>query len=170
MENPYKPPTAQLRWEPSHPGSLVKAVIAGVLIDLGGTWIVNFVGLAAYAFYLYSQGWSEDQVSREYVFLFIYSFPGLILPTARFGMSIVAGCICAKIAKRRRLLAAILVSLTSALFGYLVLKNAYSYYAWREHLWLTALCSPALCLGAYLYARGRHPRKRKVQATWTMTD
>jgi len=170
MDNPYKPPTAQLRWEPSHPGSLVKAVIAGVLIDLGGTWIVNFVGLVAYAFYLYSQGWSEDEVSREYVFLSIYSLPGLILPTARFSISIVTGHLCAKIAKERMYLAAILISLTSALIGYLALKNAYSYYAWKEHLGLTAICFPALCLSAYLSARGRHPRKRKVQATWTMTD
>ena len=170
MDNPYKPPTAQLRWEPSHPGSLVKAVIAGVLIDLGGTWIVNFVGLVANAFYLYSQGWSEDQVSRVYVFLSIYSLPGLILPTARFGMSIVAGNLCATIAKERVLVATILISLTSALIGYLALKNAYSYYAWKEHLWLTALCFPALCLGVYLSARGQHPRKKKMQATWTMTD
>lgn len=170
MDNPYKPPTAQLRWESSHPGSLVKAVSAGVLIDLGGTWIVNFVGLVAYAFYLYSQGWSEDEVSRVYVFLSIYSLPGLILPSARFGMSIVAGYLCAKIAKERVLVATILISLISALIGYLVLKKAYSYYAWKEHLGLTALCFPALCLGAYLSARGQHPRKRKVQATWTMTD
>lgn len=170
MDNPYKPPTTQLRWEPAHPGSLVNAVIAGVLIDLGGTWIVNFVGLVAYAFYLYSQGWSEDEVSRVYVFLSIYSLPGLILPTARFGMSLVTGYLCATIAKRRVLVATILISLTSALIGYLALKNAYSYYAWKEHLGLTALCFPALCLGVYLSARGRHSRKRKVQATWTMTD
>lgn len=170
MDNPYKSSMAQLRWEPSKPGSLVKAVIAGVLIDLGGTWIVNFLGLVAYAFYLYSQGWSEDEVSREYVFLSIYSLPGLILPTARFGMSVVTGYLCAKIAKRRVLVAIILISLTSALIGYLALRNAYSYYAWKEHLGLTALCFPALCLGAYISTRGQHPRKRKVQATWTMTD
>lgn len=166
MDNPYKPPIAQLRWEPSHPGSLVKAVIAGVLIDLGGTWIVNFVGLVAYAFYLYSQGWSEDEVSRVYVFLSIYSLPGLILPTARFGMSLVTGYLCAKIAKKRVLVATIFISLISALIGYLALENAYSYYAWKEHLGLTALCFPALCFGAYI-TQIPSPGRRKVQATWT---
>lgn len=171
MDNPYKPPMARLRCQSEQLGSLVKAVIAGVLIDIGGTWSLNIFLLNVHAFCLFSQGLTEQEVSRNHYFMTIYSGAGLFLPFSRIVMSIVAGYCCAALAKQRIIRAALMISLLSSLIGFSYLNIRDHYYSSIQHLWLTALCFPILCFGVYLYARGRSPRKRKkVQATWTMTD
>ncbi|HKO87548.1 MAG TPA: hypothetical protein VJU83_03415 [Burkholderiales bacterium] len=99
--NPYKPPTAELADLPKPPGSAIKAVLVGLVVDIGGTMLVGIVISIVYSIYWASTGMSQTQIEAAFEDVGIGS--SIFIVGTVFGtlMSILGGFVCARISRRK---------------------------------------------------------------------
>jgi hypothetical protein len=150
MHNPYEPPRADLIDKSRPPGSIPRAVAVGVIIDLGGTFLVSLAAILPYAAFLMSQGRTETEVAQAIGALVPWSGYGLVPAILGTIMSLLAGYQCAAIANRTNYLAPGILSAIST--------AASAYAGGRAHpAWILSVMSGitvAVTLGgAWLYMR-----------------
>lgn len=97
--NPYQPPAAVVRDLAPRRGSPVKAVLYGVLIDIGGSFGGGVVLVLAYSIVLASSGASAEDIQRA----LSASDPVSWLSIAGFAIgtaaSFLGGFVCARVAR-----------------------------------------------------------------------
>jgi hypothetical protein len=148
--NPYEPPRAQLKRRNDAPGSLPKAVVIGVLIDISGTLIVGFAAAIIYGIVLGARGYSEDAIARAFEELDPWSAFGLFTSFLGMLVSAFAGYQCARIANRPGYLAPGILAMISCAFGAALGGDLYSQ---LELLALSGLTVIAVLGGASVYLR-----------------
>lgn len=126
MHNPYSPPSTKVEDLDAAKGSGAKAVVIGLLVDLGGTILASIVLMAIYAFDVAASGVSEDELMAA-----ISNVPhdswvtsvGIVIGCL---FSVLGGYLCARIARHSEYKFGHIVSGISVLIGLLVGTEAYS--------------------------------------------
>lgn len=101
MTNPYSAPNAAVTDPKPLPGSPIKALLLGLLIDIGGSTATSFVLAIGYGILLASQGQSPQAIQsalEAQVSVGEWGFAiGLALGC---GFSVLGGYVCARISRR----------------------------------------------------------------------
>jgi MFS family permease len=104
QNNPYVPPVADLKDAPQPPGSPIKAVVLGFLVDMGTTAVGGMILGGAYAFILKRRGLSDRQIFsalEDQSLTSTINLAGLLVGTMG---SLLGGWLCARIVRRNELL------------------------------------------------------------------
>jgi hypothetical protein len=121
VDNPYKAPVTPLKEPSPAPRSPILAVLAGLLVDFGGTMLATVVIGIVYAVTLASRGMPPEQTVEAVTRAEPFSGYGLLTSIVGASLSVLGGYVCARIARRneRRVAAvqALLVSVLGALGG-----------------------------------------------------
>lgn len=144
--NPYQPPNADVNRADAAPGSLPKAVLTGVGIDIGGTILMSFLATVVMVGLLASEGRSESEIQSSLGGLDVFSGFGLMLSIAGLAMSFIGGYWCAKIANRTTYLAPTLMAAVSLVYS-LVFGSGQT--SWPVTLALIAISIVAIYVGAW---------------------
>jgi len=99
-ENPYKPTTAALREPPRPPRSPVSAILAGLGVDVGGSFLSSVVVAIAYSTMLAARGRTPEQMVEELIAVTAstgYLIVGAIVGSA---FSLLGGYLCARMVRR----------------------------------------------------------------------
>lgn len=115
--SPYAPPSATVTTAAQQRGSAWKAVVLGLLTDIGGSIITSVVIGIAYAAVLASSGMAQEEAMQAFMeleqnttlMLLMYSVGGLF--------SVLGGYVCARIVRYNELRWAMFVALGSAAAG-----------------------------------------------------
>jgi hypothetical protein len=120
MENRYQPPTAEVHDQPAAPGSAVKAVSLGLLVDIGGTLLLSVVVFSAYAVVQTGNGMSVEQIEAELGNLPPTSLFFIVMTLLGCGLSVLGGYVCARIARRRDYRLGVVLGALSTTLGLLL--------------------------------------------------
>lgn len=97
--DPFKPPSSNVEIPDVERGSAVKAVVLGLLVDLGGTTLMSALASFAYGVYLAANGSTPDQIGAAMAGLGPDSALGVGLSIVGCLFSVLGGFVCARIAK-----------------------------------------------------------------------
>lgn len=147
--SPYAPPSATVATAEQQRGSPWKAVVLGLLTDIGGSIIASVVIGIAYAALLASSGMAQDDAMQAFadleqnttLMLLMYGVGGLF--------SVLGGYVCARIVRYNELRWAMLVAFGSATTGVLLGSQDEP----AAQLLLLGATVAAVLLGAWLGAR-----------------
>ena len=118
--NPFKPPetdSTRNPLPPAGPGSMPKAVLAGLAVDIGGSMVIGFFVAMTYAAQLHGNGMAESEIREAMrhmphdTALYVAGLLGGLL------MSLLGGFVCARVARRGEYRPGLVMSACSALFG-----------------------------------------------------
>lgn len=113
--SPYAPPVSDVHIHQERKGASWKAVLFGLLVDIGGTTATAFVGGMVAVILLTSQGMDETQLEH------LFSDPSspLMIAMAVIGglFSVLGGYVCARVAKQNELKLGGVMALISTLFA-----------------------------------------------------
>jgi hypothetical protein len=98
--NPYTPPNSPVGDVAPEKGSPAKAVILGVVVDVGGSFAAGMLLTTVYIAVEMSRGSSEAEVAAALTTLSPYSWFGLTGMGLGCLLSVLAGYVCARIAKK----------------------------------------------------------------------
>lgn len=103
--NPYTPPASTVQTtDARHPGSPLKAILLGMLVDIGGTFVAGIAFGIAYGYLLAASGVPAVEISSR---IAMASMPGTPLGIALTAMgtllSMLGGHVCARIVRRHEL-------------------------------------------------------------------
>jgi hypothetical protein len=145
----YRPPNARLHAPQREPGSIVKAVVFGALVDISGTFLTGGLLTELYVGMQTAQGQSLETVVGRLQHLDPLAPLSLFLNIPGFLMSVLGGYVCAYIANRRSynaagILSAVLVGLSAV---------GVDTKQWKVMLLLNLLTLLAIFIGAWLYMR-----------------
>lgn len=146
----YKTPASDMSGMESVPGSSPKAIVYGVLIDIGGSVLLGIALTIIYAGYLASQGMMEEQIQEALVTVETFSLVGLSGLVLGFGISILAGYVCAKTSKAHIIRDLVILSAISGSFSLLL---SISSYGLLGQLLMIAATVLAIFSGGYLGKR-----------------
>jgi MFS family permease len=118
--NPFEPPASPIAEPPDAPGSPVKAVLLGVLVDLGGSLVSSFVLGVVYVMQVASSGVSEAEMAARLADMGNVGWVFAVGSAVGCGFSVLGGYVCARISRRRDYSLAAIVAACSAGFGALV--------------------------------------------------
>lgn len=131
--NPYSPPQAVVRDAPGKPGSAVKAVALGLVVDFGGTFagvaLFGMVYVAAMAASGVASGADVEQVLEQASAEFASTASWTFYVNVLIGLScsVLGGYVCARIARGRELqLGAVLAAIIAG-SGALSGSGSYSF-------------------------------------------
>ena len=118
--NPFKPPDTdpgKSPRPPATPGSPLKAVLSGLAVDIGGTWLLSAVLTIFHVIQLMGQGLSETEVRDA-----LENVPhdsGFYIGATLLGalMSVAGGYACARVARRDEYRPGLVMAAASAVFG-----------------------------------------------------
>ena len=120
MDNPYKAPTTAVRDPPAPPRSPIVAVLAGLAVDLGGTFVVGIAIGIGYAATLASEGKAPEQI-QEAMTTSDASSGSFIAVSAVGGLfSLLGGYVCARVARRNELRVTAFLALLVVVLGFLM--------------------------------------------------
>ncbi len=125
--NPFKPPETDSTKgprPPATPGSLLKAVLTGLAVDIGGSAVLGVVISLIYAIELRGQGVAEGEMREA-----MENMPhdsALFIGGTLLGalMSVVAGYVCARIARRDEYRAGLVMAAVSAVLALMLTTHA----------------------------------------------
>jgi hypothetical protein len=156
QENPYSSPGFDVSGPKLKRGSPVKAVLLGVLVDIGGSVVAGVVLVIAAGLILGFQGMPAERIEEELT----NTSPDSWLSIAGYIVgclcSFLGGYVCALVAKRSEYKLAGIVAFISAWVSYLFGMQYYSVYMNALSSVLAVLC---VMLGA---ARGVVRNERKI--------
>jgi hypothetical protein len=98
--DPYAPPGARLE-DKRGPGSMVKAVLVGLGVDIGGSLVTGIVLGMAYAAILAASGASPAEIETSFANISPLSPVSVLGSLIGCGLSVWGGYLCARIARRR---------------------------------------------------------------------
>jgi hypothetical protein len=102
-ENPYAAPKARLGGGDAPPGAAWKAVILGLVVDVGGSTVAGIALVLLYGMALGASGASAEEIAEQISHPARdswFSILGFVIGT---GFSILGGYVCARIARRAEL-------------------------------------------------------------------
>lgn len=113
--SPYAPPVSDVLVIKERKGASWKAILFGLLVDIGGTTATAFVGGMVAVILLTSQGVDETQLEQLFS---DPSSPLMIAMTVLGGFfSVLGGYVCARVAKQNELKLGGVMALISTLFA-----------------------------------------------------
>jgi MFS family permease len=119
--NPFQPPeTDPARNPPPPPGSPLKAVLAGLAVDVGGSALLSLVITVLYALQLHGEGLSDDEMRDAMARLphdSVLFIAGTLLGAL---LSVAGGYVCARIARRDEYRIGLVMAAVSGLAGLLL--------------------------------------------------
>ncbi len=116
-KNPYAPPDAKLADPAAAPGSPIKAVAAGLAVDLGGSIVSTILLAIAYGIVLGTLGVSAEEIESVTTNLPTDSPLFYLATLAGLAFSLLGGYVCARIAKRAEFKLGALLAAISAGVG-----------------------------------------------------
>lgn len=136
-------------------GPRLLAIIIGLLIDVGGSVLMGFLVVFFYGIFLLSQGKNFEQIGRALSVIHSHTVASIILYSIAFGLSLLAGYICARIANYREYSSALIVAIISSSYGFIVGIGTYSLIL---NLGMSILTFTCVMLGALIYAKSKSKR------------
>jgi len=118
--NPYSPPDANLKDPRGKPGSPVKAVLIGLLVDIGGTLLGTLLFAIIYGAMLASGGASPAEAQGAYAEMAETAWGFAILAVIGCGFSVLGGYVCARISRRPDFRLGVILAALSAGSGFLL--------------------------------------------------
>jgi hypothetical protein len=156
QQNPYTPPQAELADAEPPPGSPVKAVVLGLVVDIGGTLGASVVLGIVYGFHLAASGASGEELAELSANIPLDSWVGIASTVLGCAFSALGGYVCARIAGRSEYKLGAILGVISTLVG---LSMAIGYYPQRINVTLAVVTFLAVMLGARIgYIRNRSAR------------
>lgn len=125
--NPYQPPGAELKDLERAPGSPVKAVTYGILIDAGGSIAAGLALVLVYSIVLASSGMPVEEIQRAVSDpepTSWFSVLGLLIGC---GASFLGGFVCARVAAAAEMKPVGVVAALSGVVSLLMALDAYSF-------------------------------------------
>jgi hypothetical protein len=120
--NPFQPPETDPTRNPRPvpPGSPLKAVLAGLAVDIGGTTLLSMVVAVLYALQLHAQGLSEGEMREAMAHMPRDS--ALYIGGTLLGalLSVAGGYVCARVAGRDEFRIGLVMAAVSGLVGLLM--------------------------------------------------
>jgi hypothetical protein len=148
--NIYEPPKSDISVAENRPGSIVKAVVIGTLVEIVGTLLVGIAIGIAYVVILGGQGTSPEEMKSALVQIDPLSGLGLLGTVLGTFVSVLAGYFCARIANRTSFKPAFILSGISFTLG---LVSSYGSYTGGVLIAMQVISVCAVLLGAWLYIR-----------------
>ena len=147
-ENPYAPPETKLADAPAGPGSAIKAVVIGLAVDLGATFVLGFlIGVAGLASGIAPEALEAQSASTDSWLFWAGAAAGL-------ACSVLGGYVCARIARRDEMRPAAALAALAVLAGYFMSADLLEL---GTFLALSLLTVGAVLYGARLGAARNRP-------------
>lgn len=115
--NPFTPPERRVADPPRNPGSPVKAVVLGLLVDIGGTFLVGLIFSIGYSVVLASTGSSPEEVMTALGEIGRNRTTFLILAALGCACSVLGGYVCARISRCTDYRLGLILGILSAVIG-----------------------------------------------------
>jgi peptidoglycan/LPS O-acetylase OafA/YrhL len=154
-DNPFKPPDARLRDPQPGPGSPLRAILAGLLVDLGGSMLVGIALSLFYAASLASSGLSQAQVDEAMKNVAPTSGVAIVGIVLGALCSVAGGYVCARIARRDEYRTGGIMAALSAFFSLLMGGDGTP----GDLAFLLTLCTIACVLLGVKYGREANRRQ-----------
>ncbi|MFZ5756787.1 MAG: hypothetical protein ACOY3X_07780 [Pseudomonadota bacterium] len=161
MNNPYQPPGSDPSVPDNTPGPLWKAVLFGVLVDLGGTLLSAMALLFVTAVIMAMNGASEAEITRYSQTLDPWSGLGLLMTMAGLVMSVLGGYVCARTARTRIYKASAIAGAVTWMLATMLSAGVET--GPLDHL-MSAVSFAALLAGAAIYAQQQRARQPGMKA------
>ena len=155
MTSPYQPPRASVADIERAPGSPIKGVIYGVLVDVGGSVLMGILLTVLYGVMLATSGASTEEIERTLATPEPLSWVSLVGNIVGFGMSFLGGYVCARVAGKDEYRSAGIVAAIALIAGFLFGMGTYPV----EWNLLLALLSASAVMGGAGTAVQRKERK-----------
>ena len=126
MSSPYTPPSAPVRDVARPPGSPIKAVIYGVLVDVGGTFIAGSVLGIVHAMSLASEGLTAEQAAARLANIPLDSWLSIWGMVLGCVFSIAGGYVCARVARKSEYKLGAIVAAIGAVIGFVLSGDQYA--------------------------------------------
>lgn len=127
MPNPFTPPTARVADVAAEKrGSPIKAVVFGLLVDIGGSSAAGVLLVVAYTASLASSGATPEQIAASFQNLPVDSWVSIVGMVVGTLFSALGGYVCARVAKRFEFALGAILAVLSISFGFWVGDNHYS--------------------------------------------
>lgn len=152
-ESPFSAPKSDVEMGDIAKGSPVKAVLFGVLADIGSTLVAGLMIGVVYGIILASAGVPMEQLEQAMQ----YSPIGLISLLVGLLCSVLGGYVCARIANHNEYRLAAITGFISMMIGLLFFAD--DSIKLGESIFLSGLSFVMVVVGAHLYViakRGRH--------------
>ena len=133
--------------ENSERGSGLKAIIIGLVVDIGGSLVAAFILAIAYSVLLASRGWSPEEIEHHLTNLDLYSTFSVVTMIVGGSMTVLGGYVCARIVNYSEYKFALVFGFISAAFGHFASE---SYHSTLDNLALGILTLGCALLGAWL--------------------
>ena len=128
-QNPYNPPKASVDGAHITKGSGVKAVVIGLLVDIGGTTVFGIIVSLIWGFVLASGGMDDKEIQVYFDTSTTFLLASLVYGSAFTGFG---GYIAAKIANHQEYKYAFLVGLFSLIIGEIFIAFMDNYPIWHR--------------------------------------
>lgn len=151
-DNPFAPPASEVRDVSSRPGSPIKGVILGLLVDIGGSVVAGMLIGAAFAVFMAQSGMPAEEIFAALSNTRFASPLFVVSTMAGAGFSVLGGYICQRIARRQNYRLALVLAGLSTILG---VAMSWSTYSPLAHALLTLLNVASVLLGTRL--AGRQP-------------
>lgn len=117
--DPFKPPKTDVDEKPSAPGSPLRAVLTGLVVDIGGSMVLGILVEVVYRVHLSAAGLSSDQIDDALTNLAPDSAVAVLGTLLGSACSVAGGYVCARIVRRDEYRVGGVMASLSALFGLL---------------------------------------------------
>jgi putative Mn2+ efflux pump MntP len=150
--NPFQPPKSGFERPPRdpEPGSLLKAVLVGVSVDIGGTIVGGLMLGVVYSVVLAMQGVSEAQMEAMFTEPDPFSLFSMLSTALGLSMSALGGYFCARTANVNSYTALGIMSAISVTAGTLMGADSYE---WTTLLLLNLLGLVCIFVGGWWFIR-----------------
>lgn len=152
-ENPYTPPSAQVRdRDPERMGSSWKAVALGVLTDFAGTFVGGIIVYATLGSMMASEGTEPERLDEALMQSSAYLTVSL---TVGMCFTVLGGLVAARVSKHRAYWHAFLTGLTVLVLGEMMISFAPDGYPLSYRIIGDLLTIPAALLGGHIWMSSR---------------
>lgn len=154
--SPYAPPVSDVLVIEERKGAWWKALLYGVLIDIGGTMLLGIVVATVTFSVLTAQG--KD--TSDYVQLFADPLSPMMMAMSFAGclLSVLGGYVCASVAKQNELKLAGVMAMISTLYS--VMLGSYEYTAYMVFLYVATIAS--IFFGSWIGMKRNQQRRSSI--------
>lgn len=150
QDSPYQTPRTRVEDNAPVKGSPWLGVIVGAMLDIGGTIAVGFILGAIYVGILIADGMPADELEEALSSIPLQSWVSIAGIGLGLALSMLAGFVCAAIAKRAQYRHALIVAVISTAFG---IALSAGHYGVMVDLLLAGGTLAAVMLGAWINVR-----------------
>lgn len=146
QDNPYSAPDSTFSDPPRPPVSALKAILAGLAIDIGGAFLINTIFTVFYGAYLAANGKNTAQIGEIMANLSPYDGFSLLCMVAGSCTSVIGGFVCSRMSRRADYKLGIIMGCISAIFGLLM---SYARFSIMANILLTLMTFACVMAGAH---------------------